>query len=695
MRITSLEIVNFRAITRLNLDNLEDTVVIAGPNGCGKSCIFDAIRLLKSAYGGYQPNEWQHWFGEFQINLNRSRDFLELLQKRSSPLTVEATISLSPSERQFLETNIEQILTQKIWQEITPEGKGAQRTLALDLRTKQPEVESRLANELPIFHHELNQLAFTGKITIEPNGNISATPSRILELVFSQYDPQNIGIIDYHGANRNYDREQVGGINLSIQSSENRLRQHALYNHVNKYKNLKTEMAEGFVRDLLAGAAGGNDDGDASLIDTLKELFSTFFPGKEFLGPQPTTDGRLLFPVKVGEEFVHDIDELSSGEKEVLYGYLRLRSAAPRNSVLLIDEPELHLNPRLISGLVAFYHRHLGRALDNQLWLITHSDTLIREAVGQNAFSTFHMQPPGHHTGQNQASRVQISRDVDRLVVELVGDLAAYRPGAKIVVFEGGGDTEFDIRMTSSLFADFPLLVNPISGGNKKRVSHLYDLLEEARMKGHLPARFYSITDSDGDFAERDDGTCRFVWDVYHIENYLLEPEFILRVLEELTATSDGLSKEQQVEEALRDCAAETIPSLVSHKLRSIVNRTLVGCIDLNFHPDRPDIGVALAEAVERSLRRADKKLFEELRAADLSAKEEELRNEARDWLTTPAWRKRLRGREILRRFVGRHAPISYEPFRDLIIARMRDAEFQPPGMKKVVEDILADKWEQ
>ncbi|QKQ74600.1 ATP-binding protein [Nostoc sp. TCL240-02] len=61
------------------------------------------------------------------------------------------------------------------------------------------------------------------------------------------------------------------------------------------------------------------------------------------------------------------INELSSGEKEVLYGYLRLRNTAPRNSVLLMDEPELHLNPRLISGLASFYHKNLGKPLGNQL----------------------------------------------------------------------------------------------------------------------------------------------------------------------------------------------------------------------------------------------------------------------------------------------------------------------------------------
>jgi putative transposase len=64
MRIEALLIQNFRGISRVEAKGLGDTVIIAGQNGSGKSCIFDAIRLLKSTYGGYQQKEWQQFFGE-------------------------------------------------------------------------------------------------------------------------------------------------------------------------------------------------------------------------------------------------------------------------------------------------------------------------------------------------------------------------------------------------------------------------------------------------------------------------------------------------------------------------------------------------------------------------------------------------------------------------------------------------------
>src|SRR4051812_13364315 len=108
MRIKTLSISNFKAITHLSLKDLNDTVVIAGPNGCGKSCVFDAIRLLKSAYGGYQPNEWSSWFGEFQININtKTASLTPLFQDRSKPIEISAQFVLTDSEKEHLRTNAE------------------------------------------------------------------------------------------------------------------------------------------------------------------------------------------------------------------------------------------------------------------------------------------------------------------------------------------------------------------------------------------------------------------------------------------------------------------------------------------------------------------------------------------------------------------------------------------------------------
>ena len=182
----------------------------------------------------------------------------------------------------------------------------------------------------------------------------------------------------------------------------------------------------------------------------------------------------------------------------MLYGYLRLLNISPRNSVLLLDEPELHLNPKLLKGLPQFYARHLGQALSNQIWLLTHSDVLLTEALDQEGFAVFHMLPAAVPT-KPQLVPVARGERLERAILSLIGEKASYDPEAALVIFEGGGDTEFDASMTLDLFPRLQRRVNTISGTSKTRVRELHALLEKALKVKALKAPVFSIVDRDSD----------------------------------------------------------------------------------------------------------------------------------------------------------------------------------------------------
>jgi AAA domain, putative AbiEii toxin, Type IV TA system len=154
----------------------------------------------------------------------------------------------------------------------------------------------------------------------------------------------------------------------------------------------------------------------------LGDMFDRFFAGKQFVGPVPDRDGRLQFKVTLETGQSHGIDDLSSGEKELIYGYLRVRSRAPRNSVLLLDEPELHLNPRLMRGLAHFLQEHLGSQSNNQLWIATHSDALLREVWGSADCSSFHIRlPDAEPISGPQGVPIAAESDLDRAILDLAG----------------------------------------------------------------------------------------------------------------------------------------------------------------------------------------------------------------------------------------------------------------------------------
>lgn len=696
MKIKNLTIRNFRGIREVHLTDLGDMVVIAGQNGSGKSCIFDALRLLKSVYGGYQANEWHHWMGEFQINLNsRSSDFKPIFNDPAQPLLISCDFSLSEEEKKFIIKNADDLLREKIWRTILPEaynwgGLNLAR-FASQFRDREPEVADRAAKEKPHLIHEMNQALVRGQLEIHPESFPRFHDSTALSVIFSNFRPSELGVIDYHGAQRHYGRENVQGINLNLDANEQQRSQSALYNYANKYNNVKSEMAASYVKEILAEQAGLPKASQATLTNTLQELFHTFFPEKQFQGPKPTQDGLLMFPVTTQNGSTHDLDDLSSGEKEVLYGYLRIRNSAPKFSIILLDEPELHLNPRLIRALPAFYKKHLGLALGNQIWLITHSDALLREVVSREGYDVFHMLPSGSlPVGESQLKPLRVNHDLESALIDLVGDLASYRPGGKVVILEGGGDVEFDLKAVSALFPELHEKANLISGSNKSRVKALHEILKLAEDKGSLPFQFYCITDLDSDQPGSSGQTRVHQWDAYHIENYLIEPKYIARALGALMLSTS--SSEEEIWEQLRKCAEDSVSGLVRHDLSEHVNSELVRAIKVGGDPAASSVVLALTDSIEASTKRIANLMADKLTKERLEIFESDRRERYVSDLASGAWVRSFRGRDVLKKFAGKHAAgISYEIFRNVLLSKMKDDGYRPPGMNDVIVKIMSE----
>ena len=419
---------------------------------------------------------------------------------------------------------------------------------------------------------------------------------------------------------------------------------------------------------------------------TLDELFSIFFPGKKFLGAIPTKEGGLEFPVELDNGRRHDINELSSGEKEVLLGYLRLRNNAPKNSIILLDEPELHLNPRLAMGLPRFYQKHLGEMLNNQIWLVTHSDAILREAVQDPSYSVFHMQPSAQTPdGSNQAEKISASIDLEHAIISLVGDLATYNPRSKIVLLEGE-NSEIDARIISELLPSFSERVNLVSVGSKRNVRNAHTFLQKAADKGRLDARFYSVVDRDFESEEIVQSNRQFQWCVYHVENFLLEPKFIKESLTSMSLGEIELS-EEDIKDELKECAVETADEIVRIRMDKIVNSQFINAISFSFDPKLSN-SEGFSEAVLRSHTKISNLVESSLGYSELEKVEIELRRELDIALSGDEWLKVFRGRNVLKRYAGKKG-VSYEVLRNLIVSRMRLAQYCPENMRYISEAIL------
>lgn len=240
-------------------------VVIAGQNGSGKSCVLDAIRLLKSVYGGYLPNEWHHFMGEFQINFSNRNDLALLCNNPNLELHITCEFSLHSEEREYIRSNAEDLVSQSVWRSTYPEMYSWSTfravPLAAQLRSHEAEVKEKTKSEVEALNKELSDSHIIGEFILAPGQNANVRPSKTLEILFGTFRPHYLGVIDYHGPHRMYARETLQGINLNLDALEQQRSQHALYNYANKYANVKAEMAGSYIKEILAAQAGENPSG--------------------------------------------------------------------------------------------------------------------------------------------------------------------------------------------------------------------------------------------------------------------------------------------------------------------------------------------------------------------------------------------------------------------------------------------------
>lgn len=92
-------------------------------------------------------------------------------------------------------------------------------------------------------------------------------------------------------------------------------------------------------------------------------------------------DGRNIpiFKNSAGEKF--DINELSSGEKQLFLRTLAIKMLDPENSIILIDEPELSLHPKWQQQIVDVYKK-IGK--NNQIIIATHSPHILGSVKKEN-----------------------------------------------------------------------------------------------------------------------------------------------------------------------------------------------------------------------------------------------------------------------------------------------------------------------
>ena len=343
----------------------------------------------------------------------------------------------------------------------------------------------------------------------------------------------------------------------------------------------------------------------------------------------------------------------------------------------------------MIRGLPTLYQKHIGSALNNQIWLVTHSDVFLRAAFYDSDIELFHMAVGRELPGSNQITRISQRSEFDRACIELIGDIANYRPDQLVLIVEG--QQQFDILVLRRLFSEMLKGVNVLEAGGKQQVLQRQVSLRDSAEKSGQTKTITSITDSDGDRVS-DESNGQYQWSAYHIENYLIEPKYIGLAIDSILANTPGDTSLHYVQKLIHDsknqAASETGQRTLVRRLKSRLN----GHLQIKPGATGQDL---VASELRRQLQECKSAINAEFDKAIEGSELEHALERQRDKTVklqeeenTP---DTLPGRDVLRKIAVRGTPSgNYETLRNAILNEVARDEYQPPAMRDVLRRCLS-----
>lgn len=261
--------------------------------------------------------------------------------------------------------------------------------------------------------------------------------------------------------------------------------------------------------------------------------------------------------------------DLSSGEKEVFFILANFIRQDLSDAIITVDEPELHLHPELSRRLI---RTMLEIRPGNQIWLATHNGEVFDE-IGRDR--TYFVTRDSN-TSFGRAVRATEAGEAEALLREMFGS-SGYIGVGRALLFIEGITSSVDRKVFSRLFASDGAAIKVIPAGGVDSLNRINAAILKIIEGGLSWMSFYALRDRDyltseevADYNAHPSGRLR-VLGRCHIENYLLDEAIISDVLIEVF---DKDVSAESVLQALRtiaqDISAETLAQMVSFRLQRL-----------------------------------------------------------------------------------------------------------------------------
>jgi len=286
-------------------------------------------------------------------------------------------------------------------------------------------------------------------------------------------------------------------------------------------------------------------------IDKLFQAFSNVFPDIQITLKD---DSKKISCLKSGSTY--DLTDLSDGEKQVFCLLADVALLSEENSLVLVDEPELNLHPKLACSLWNTIEAERPKSV---FVYATHSLAFtLRESVDK----VIVLRGPS----KNAQDMPDLSTLEQNQMEEFLGAVPAILAAKEALVVEGD-DESFDTIFYKWLAGDRKGAVVAAGGCRNvyaaaNRTDVWRDLAPAVRITGVIDRDFRSAENLHGMASE----TCK-VLDYHEAESFLCEPSIIVQIASAL-GTGATIPSESAVVDAIHDYCNDLM-------LRTATERTL------------------------------------------------------------------------------------------------------------------------
>ncbi|WP_105428643.1 ATP-binding protein [Neorhizobium sp. T6_25] len=264
----------------------------------------------------------------------------------------------------------------------------------------------------------------------------------------------------------------------------------------------------------IARNSGAPEPVFADQFETYKNAVRKVLPHLLFVGIDPQTRQIRFDSTGIPLTF----DQLSGGEREIAFLVGQIQRFGLKRGLLLVDEPELHLNYDLLRAWIGFLKDSVEAG---QIWLATHSLEVV-EVTGQDATVILSRD---EKTRRVTSAAPLSEQPVIATLSRAIGSPAFSISNLAFVMIEGA--EEIGERERFRLLCDLPPHVRFLEAGSCKEVVRRIEGLKDLATASDQGIRIGGVIDRDWRTkAERENLVNQglHVLEVHEVENFFLHP---------------------------------------------------------------------------------------------------------------------------------------------------------------------------